>query len=238
MRKILITNDDGIDSHGIARLAEAALAFGDVWVVAPASQRSCASHSITLHSHIDVWPHDFPVAGVRAFACSGTPGDCVRVGSLSVMPDKPDVVLSGINYGYNAATDIQYSATVGAAFEAAFQGFISIALSEDDSACHETTDAWLLPVLEKWIDRRLAPSQILNVNFPGCPAGSCRGILENRTVSRAVPYRDRYNLVEKLPGGGMRLMVEGIYVPEAEEGSDFRALLDGFVSVGVVDNVG
>ena len=98
-RKILITNDDGIESDGIARLAEAAKEFGEVWIVAPESQRSAASHSITLRHPIDVLPHDFPVEGVHAFSCSGTPGDCVRVGSLNIMPVKPDVVLSGINFG-------------------------------------------------------------------------------------------------------------------------------------------
>ena len=115
MRTILITNDDGIEAGGIVRLAEAAAEFGEVWVVAPARQMSAASHSITLHSPLDIYPHSFPVPGVRAFSCSGTPGDCVRTGSLSILPRRPDVVLSGINYGYNVASDIQYSGTVGAA---------------------------------------------------------------------------------------------------------------------------
>ena len=118
MRTLLITNDDGIQADGLHRLAAAAREFGEVWVVAPDGQRSAASHSITLHSHIDVFPHDFPVPGVRAFTCSGMPGDCVRVGALGILPRRPDAVLSGINDGYNAATDVQYSATVGAAMEA------------------------------------------------------------------------------------------------------------------------
>ena len=102
-RRILITNDDGIDSGGIARLAKAAKDFGEVWVVAPQHQRSAASHCITLREPIDVYPHDFAVEGVHAYSCSGTPADCVRVGGLSVMPVRPDVVLSGINFGYNVA---------------------------------------------------------------------------------------------------------------------------------------
>ena len=112
MKKILITNDDGIRADGIIRLARAAMKYGEVWVVAPEDQRSAASHSISLRDPVDVYPHDFPVAGVRAFSCSGTPADCVRVGCLSVMPEKPDAVLSGINFGYNAASDIQLSASV------------------------------------------------------------------------------------------------------------------------------
>ena len=99
MRRILITNDDGIDAGGLVRLTEAAKDFGEVWVVAPAHQRSAASHSITLREALYVKECDFPVSGVKAFSCSGLPADCVRVGSLSVMPCKPDLVLSGINYG-------------------------------------------------------------------------------------------------------------------------------------------
>ena len=74
MQRILITNDDGIAADGLIRLAEAAREFGEVWVVAPDSQRSAASHSITLHSHIDVFPHSFPVSGVQAFSCNGRCG--------------------------------------------------------------------------------------------------------------------------------------------------------------------
>ena len=237
-RSILITNDDGISSDGIARLAAAVLKYGEVWVVAPEHQRSAASHSITLHTHIDIYPHDFGVPGVHAFSCSGTPGDCVRVGSLNVMPVRPDVVLAGINYGYNAASDVQYSATCGAAFEAAFQGYPAIAVSEQAKPCHEVADAYLDHVLEMLIDRPHLPGRILNVNFPGCSLAECRGILENRTVSAGMFYRDRYNTVQELPGGGVRLMVEGEYNEENEDGSDFRALVEGYVSIGTVNNVG
>lgn len=131
MKKILITNDDGIDSDGIIRLAKIAVEFGEVWVVAPESQRSAMSHSVTLRHGIEAWKVDFPVSGVHAYACDGTPADCVRIGVLNIVPGKPDHVFSGINYGYNVASDIQYSATAGAAFEAAFQKVHTIAFSED-----------------------------------------------------------------------------------------------------------
>ena len=238
MRSILVTNDDGITADGLIRLAEAAKAFGEVWVVAPDGQRSAASQSITLRSPIDVRPHDFSVKGVRAFSCSGTPGDCVRVGSLSIMPAKPDVVLAGINYGFNVASDIQYSATAGAAFEAAFQGCLAIALSEDTGPSHEVTDAFLPEILAKLITEAPQPGRILNVNFPGCPLRECRGILEDRKVSGGTFYRDHYNVLEKLPGGGVRLMVEGVYNEDAEEGTDFRAVVDNYISIGIVKNVG
>ena len=237
-RNLLLTNDDGITADGLIRLAKAARHFGNVWVVAPDSQRSAGSHSISLNHPIDLFPHAFPVDGVTAFACSGSPADCVRVGCLNVMPQKPDAVLSGINFGYNAASDIQYSATAGAAFEAAFQECHAIALSEFAGDCHETTDAFLLPVLEELLSVKLGYGQILNVNFPGCKLAECKGILRDRTVSHGMFYRDRYRLVEPLPNGGMRLMVEGIYNEDAEESTDFRAIVDGYVSIGVVHNIG
>ncbi len=236
-RTILITNDDGIYAPGILRLAEAAKKYGSVWVIAPAHQRSAASHSITLHCPIDVIPCDIGIEGVKAFSCSGTPGDCVRVGSLSVLPSLPDVVLSGINYGYNVATDIQYSATVGAAFEAEFLGYRAIALSERDCECHEVTDAYLDLVLEKLIDAPLEKGKIWNVNFPGCPLSECTGILEGRRVSEAVPFNDQYEKIESLENGGSRYMVKGIFQEKAEEGTDFHAVIHRAVSVGLVTNI-
>lgn len=88
MRSIFITNDDGIDAEGIIRLANTAKEFGDVWVVAPDGQHSAASHSISLREPVDVYPHDFPVEGVHAFSCNGTPADCVRVGTLNIVPHR------------------------------------------------------------------------------------------------------------------------------------------------------
>ena len=236
IRKILITNDDGIKAEGLARLARAALKYGEVWVVAPASERSAASHSIALRSPVDVYPADFPVEGVHAFSCSGTPADCVRVGSISVMPYKPDVVLSGINFGYNTASDIQYSATVGAAFEAEFQGFRAIALSEGTGE-HEVTDRYLDEILAELIDKDPGRGRIFNVNFPQCTLEKCGGVLRDRKVSKSMLFEDGYKLLEELEHGGMRYMVDGRYREAAGEGTDLRAVLDGYVSVGVVNNI-
>ena len=236
--RILITNDDGIEAAGIVRLARVAREFGEVWVVAPESQRSAASHSISLHNTIDIYPcEDFPIEGVHAYSCSGTPGDCVRVGGLSVMPEKPDVVLSGINFGLNVASDIQYSATAGAAFEATFQGYHAIALSEGCN-CHEVTDKYIREILKKLLDEPLKPGHIHNVNFPDCTLSECQGILYDRTVSEGMFYKDHYNLVEELDDGGKRYMVEGVYSPQAEEDTDFHAVLNNYISVGVVNNIG
>ncbi len=238
MRKILITNDDGIEAEGIIRLAEAAKDFGEVWVVAPDSQRSAASHSITLRHHIDIYPHDFPVEGVKAFSCSGMPGDCVRVGSLSVMPKKPDVLLSGINFGYNVATDIQYSATAGAAFEGAFQGYLSIALSEGISGNHEVTDRYLKELLDEAMGMQTKYGEIININFPDCPLSECKGVMRDAAVSRNAFYIDHYNVIEELDKGGKRYMVAGVHKAVPDEGTDYGAVLGNYVSFGRVNNIG
>ena len=236
MRKILITNDDGIDSNGIIRLAQVAKEFGQVYVVAPESQRSAMSHSITLRHGFEAWETDFAVEGVKAYACNGTPADCVRIGVHNIVPGRPDNVFSGINYGYNLATDLQYSATAGAAFEATFQGVHAIAFSEDFSECHETTDRYLREIMEELIDMPLGINQIWNVNFPGCKLQECGGILRDRTVSTDLFYRDRYNET-LLPDGRVSYMVEGTRENNAAPGTDLRAIFDKYVSVGIATNI-
>lgn len=236
MRKILITNDDGIDSDGIIRLAQVAKEFGEVYVVAPDGQRSAMSHSITLRHSIEAWEVEFPVEGVKAYACNGTPGDCVRIGVLNIVPGRPDNVFSGINYGYNVATDLQYSATAGAAFEAAFQKVHAIAFSEDFSDCHETTDEYIRDIMAELIDKPLGLNQIWNVNFPGCRLSECKGVLRNLLVSSDEFYEDKYNET-RLPDGKTSYMVEGIRNWEASAGTDLRAILDNYVSIGIATNI-
>lgn len=236
MKKILITNDDGIDSDGIIRLAKAAVEFGEVWVVAPDSQRSAMSHSITLRYSIEAWKTDFPVPGVHAYACNGTPADCVRIGVLNIVPDKPDHVFSGINYGYNAATDLQYSATAGAAFEAAFQKVHAIAFSEEACQAHEVTDRYLKEIVAELIEKPLGNNQIWNVNFPGGSLDKCKGILRDRTVSTDVFYKDRYT-ESVVSEGKISYTVDGIRNYDALEGTDLRAIFDNYVSVGVATNI-
>ena len=236
MKKILITNDDGINSDGIVRLARAAIEFGEVWVVAPDSQRSAMSHSITLRHSIEAWKVDFPVKGVYAYACNGTPADCVRIGVLNIVPGKPDHVFSGINYGYNLATDLQYSATAGAAFEAAFQKIHTIAFSEDACERHEVTDKYLKEIIAELLDKELGVSQIWNVNFPGCSMDECKGILRDRVVSTDVFYKDRYKETV-VSEGKISYTVDGIRNYDALEGTDLSAIFDNYVSVGIATNI-
>ena len=236
MRKILITNDDGIEADGIIRLAKAAVKFGEVWVVAPEGQRSAMSHSVTLRHSFEARQVAFPVEGVHAYACSGTPADCVRIGVLNIVPGKPDHVFSGINYGYNVASDLQYSATAGAAFEAAFQKIHTIAFSEDFTDNHEVTDCYLEQIMGELIDLPLGNKEIWNVNFPGGFIADCKGILYDREVSCDDFYQDHY-LETKISEGRISYMVEGVRNYAAKENTDLRAVLDGFVSVGKVTNI-
>lgn len=243
--KFLLVNDDGIQSDGLARLAAEAAKWGEVWVVAPDGQRSACSHSLTIDDPLIVRPYPFPVEGVHAYSCSGLPTDCVRVGLFGdLMPGKPDVVFSGINNGFNAGTDIQYSATVGAALDAAMCGFPAIAFSEgfradprESGFGHVVTDAYLSKVVAELLNEDLVPGQVLNVNFPDCPVESCKGILRNRRVSMQNPFVDVYKKAEDLPDGGFRYTIHWVDRDHADEGTDLRAILDGYVAIGVVNNI-
>lgn len=235
MKKILITNDDGITADGIIRLAKAAAQFGEVWVVAPDGERSCMSHSITLRHAFEAWKTDFPIEGVHAYACTGTPADCIRIGVRNIVPGKPDYVFTGINYGYNSATDTQYSATVGAALEGCFQKIHTIAFSEDATDMHEVTDRYLTEVMEELMAKPLKDGQIWNVNFPGCPLEECKGLSRGVKVSQGFVYDDLYT-EEDLGNGRISYKVNGIRNYEAEEGTDLYALFNNYVSIGIVNN--
>lgn len=238
MKKILITNDDGIDSNGIKKLAKAALKFGQVTVIAPDGQRSAASHSITLRESMTVYEDkDFGVEGVVAYKTSGSPADCVRFGIRNFVKDV-DVVFSGINNGYNIGSDIQYSATVGAAMEAATSRIPAIAFSQsfDDDGPHDVTDKYLEAVIEELLEAPLEDNQVWNVNFPNVELSDFKGILRDRSVARNSFFVDSYT-EEKLPDGGLRLMVHGDRNELTKEGTDFKAILDGYISIGKINNL-
>jgi 5'-nucleotidase len=133
--RILITNDDGIDSPGIAALVEALSVEHEPFVVAPSENRSGVSHAITTNEAITVERRKD--ARVLSFACSGTPADCVFLGA-TILSSPPDAVVSGINLGPNLADDVNYSGTVAGAIEAALLGIPAVAVSL--SAEHESAE--------------------------------------------------------------------------------------------------
>ena len=234
--RILITNDDGIDAPGIRTLAQTAKQFGEVWVIAPDGQRSAASHSYNFHHPVRLKAWDFPVEGVKAFACTGTPTDCIRVGVLGLMPEKPDIVMTGINQGYNIAADIQYSATVGSALEAAFLGVRAIAFSQGSLECQEIVDRYLAEIMEEYMKKDPGKNRIWNVNFPACSVEECKGILHDCAVSQDDFYIDIYQ--EKDLGDGVsefHLVYDRNW--NATEGTDLDAIGKNCICIGPVSNI-
>ncbi|HTD52890.1 MAG TPA: 5'/3'-nucleotidase SurE, partial [Thermoanaerobaculia bacterium] len=125
--RILVTNDDGIFTEGIERLATALSSVGEVCTVAPAQERSAAGHSLTLHS-----PLRAKLVGENRWSVDGTPTDCVNWGVLHLLKDRrPHLLVSGINLGLNLGDDVTYSGTVSAAFEGTLIGIPSVAISQE-----------------------------------------------------------------------------------------------------------
>ena len=236
MKKILITNDDGIHSEGLLRLAQAAQPLGELWVIAPETQQSGKSHSFTLHEPIEVRETDYPLPGVHTFACTGTPADCVRVGLLGMFSEAPDYVFCGINDGYNVGPDLQYSGTAGAALEASFLGVQALAFSEAHGTDHGVTDRYLREIMLLLLEKPLPEDEIWNVNFPSCPLEECGGVLFDRTVSHDRFYLEKYGK-EDLGGGRYVYTLGSARSWKAAEGTDLRAVIDKFVSVGRVRNL-
>ena len=235
MRKILVANDDGITSEGLVRLAKLAKKFGEVWVVAPEKQYSAMSHAATFWKPVDIWPVDFPVEGVKAFATSGTPSDCVALGITVVVPGGPERVFCGINCGFNIASDIQYSATVGAAMEAANHNVHTIAFSESHTGDHQITDKYIEQIAAELIDKPLGRNEIWNVNFPDCPLDECAGIRYDCKVSQDDFYAGGYDEVGR-DGDRVSYQVNFDRNWDASDCTDLRAVIENCVSVGKVKN--
>lgn len=232
--KILLTNDDGIASEGLLRLAKTATRFGEVWVVAPSSQCSAMSHRITLHSEVAVRKVAYPLAVAGAYSVSGTPADCVKVALHHILPFRPDLVFSGMNFGYNVGFDIAYSGTVGAAMEGLLNGIPSIAFSNEDDRNFETAEHFLPSATEEILAKPKQTDAIWNVNFPARVFSMCKGILWERTVAKAQYYVDEYEEVQGEEGKFLAL--KGVLTDRARiaDGTDIAAVMDGYVSIGTV----
>ncbi|HJN25188.1 MAG TPA: 5'/3'-nucleotidase SurE [Rhodospirillales bacterium] len=185
--RVLISNDDGIDAPGLKILERVMCKLArEVWVVAPETEQSAASHSLTLRQPLrirKVSPH--------RYAVSGTPTDSVLLGINQIMKDSPpDLVLSGVNRGSNLGEDVIYSGTVAAAMEGTLLGFPAIALSQKCRDRHPvkwaTTEKWLPKVL-KGLTRMSFPNPVLvNVNFPDLAAAKVTGIEVTRQGRRKI----------------------------------------------------
>lgn len=163
--KVLLTNDDGIQSVGLKIVAEwAKKHFDEVVVCAPKAQQSGKSHAINIHQPIEITKVDY-LPDVRAYMVDSTPVDCVRYATLGLR-EHYDLIISGINKGYNLGEDILYSGTVGAIFETSLRGMRGIALSTEYTS-FQTAEAWLDKVYEYIIGNNLFDcNDTYNVNIP------------------------------------------------------------------------
>lgn len=175
--QILLTNDDGIDSPGIAALRRAVDGLGDVHTIAPDRNNSAVARGITITRALQLAPARFG-DGFSGLACDGTPSDCVRVGLLGARVPEPDLVLSGINLGANLGTDITYSGTVGAAMEAALRGKPALAFSVEalQPGWLDEAEPIVRALVADVIAHGLPRHSILNVNLPDRPFSAMAGI--------------------------------------------------------------
>jgi 5'-nucleotidase len=176
--RILITNDDGIHSPGLnACEAIARELGGDVWIVAPETDQSGVSHSLSLND-----PLRLREVGERHFAVKGTPTDCVIMGVRHIMKDVPDVVLSGVNRGRNCAEDITYSGTVAGAMEGTVLGIPSFALSQAYAFTTKHAPYWDTAIkrgpdlIRKVLKAGMPRDVLVNINFPDCPPDEVAGV--------------------------------------------------------------
>ena len=171
--KILISNDDGVFAEGIRSLAAEAVARGHtVTVVCPDQERSATGHGLTLQTPIRAERADELFDdGVRAWACSGTPSDCVKLALFSLLDEWPDLVLSGINHGPNLGTDVLYSGTVSAAMEGTIEGLKALAVSSADFQWRQFGPAakLALDVAERMLTEGWPEGMLLNLNVPPRP---------------------------------------------------------------------
>jgi 5'-nucleotidase len=179
IRRILISNDDGVHAAGLRVLREHFAPDYELWVVAPISERSAHSHAISLHSPLRITQHE-----PRVFSVDGHPADCVYLALYHLMPEPPDLVLSGINAGANIGGDVLYSGTVAVAMEAAVAGYPAVAVSlcldvggmQGQGAAHYDTAARYARCLApKLLQDPLPPGVVLNINVPNLAYDEIQG---------------------------------------------------------------
>ncbi len=222
--RIIVTNDDGVFSEGIERLAAALSDVGDVFTVAPDQERSAAGHSLTLHH-----PLRAKLIGPQRWSVDGTPTDCVNWGVLHLLRDeRPKLLFSGINLGLNLGDDVTYSGTVSAAFEGTLIGIPSVAISQEIETgfTFDAAAAFAAKLARLLLEQPLTPGTLINVNVP---AEAPRGVRVGRQGRR------RYGeaVIEKMDPRGRPYYWIGSTPPagELEQGTDLSAVEENYISV-------
>ncbi|MGB3526154.1 MAG: 5'/3'-nucleotidase SurE [Flavobacteriales bacterium] len=175
---ILVTNDDGIFAPGIKTLAEEMKNFGDVLVVAPDKPQSAMGHAITIHNFLRLREVEF-MEGVKAYSCTGTPVDCVKLAVYHIIKGRPALLVSGINHGSNISINVLYSGTMSAAVEGALEEIPSIGFSlmdYDPEASFDHTRPVVRSVTANVLKNGLGKGCCLNVNIPSIAVGPLKGI--------------------------------------------------------------
>ena len=222
--RILVTNDDGVFSEGIERLAAALAPVGEVFTVAPDQERSAAGHSLTLQS-----PLRAKLVGERRWSVDGTPTDCVNWGVLHLLKDvRPRLIFSGINLGLNLGDDVTYSGTVSAAFEGTLIGIPSVAVSQEIESgfTFDAAAEFAERLASRLLDEPLPPGTLVNVNIPAGPVNGVR-------VTRLGKRRYGETVIEKTDPRGRPYFWIGSTIPtgDAEEGTDILAIAEKYISM-------
>ena len=225
--KILCTNDDGYLATGIQVLASAARSLGSVTTVAPDREQSATSHSLTLHH-----PLRARRAVDGAWVVDGTPTDCILLAVNELLPERPDVCLSGVNHGPNMGEDVLYSGTVAAAMEATVMGIPSIAFSYS-GGYPEEIEGWesvVQDILHAILGRASLPADTLfNVNLPARAPSDVKGIRVTSLGQRR--YADSITRAKDPSGGDYFWIGGGVASWRGASDSDFQAVEQGYVSV-------
>jgi 5'-nucleotidase len=225
MFRILLTNDDGIHSDGLTKLEEALREVGDVYTVAPASEMSGASHSLTLSRPLRIRHIDR-----RHWTVDGTPTDCVTLALHRILPEeeRPDICVSGINHGGNLGDDASYSGTVAGALEATILGVPGLAFSLVARENFDFTEAarFAVVAVRKALTEGLPEGTLLNVNVP---AGPIKGVRVTRQgIKNARPIISEH--ID--PRGKAYYWIgEEYYSSTFEDGTDYYAVEHGYISV-------
>jgi 5'-nucleotidase len=224
MPRILVTNDDGIYSEGLRKLADACRTIGDVVIVAPDREQSAASHALTLNRPLRVLQIQD-----REWIVDGTPSDCVNLALLKILKnERPDLIVSGINFGPNLGDDVTYSGTISAAFEGALLNVPSIAFSAvvGEHFSFERCAEFAAKLIRVALEQHRDPRVILNVNFP---VREFEGVRITRLGRRV--YAE--GVIERLDPRGRKYYWIGGEAPvwDRDEGTDFDAVSSGYVSI-------
>lgn len=231
--QILLTNDDGIYAPGLRALRQELKKLGTVTVVAPATEQSAAGHSVTLLNPVLV-SEVFEDDGTTfvGWAVEGRPADCVKLALLELLPEPPDVIISGMNAGSNAGINVLYSGTVAAAVEGAFfrRTAIAVSLEYDKKITDYAGGARIArTVIEQILARKPAAGSLFNVNLPVLERGPVRGV---RVLPQNVsPYQEKFDRRVNPRGRTYFWADPEFRCPEPHPDTDVTALAEGYVTV-------